>query len=245
AKALALEKQGTVEASILEKKAIAEAKSIEAKALAEAKGIEAMALSEEKKGLVEATVLNKKMLAEAQGIEEKANAMKKLDGVGKEHEEFKLKLDKEKTIELAHINIQKDIVESQAKVIAEALKASKIDIVGGETMFFDKIIGSITRGKAFDRMVNNSEVFTEIKDSFLGDGSENIIERIQNILSAHGVTSNDIKNLTLSALLLKLISQTVDGAFKKTLEGLLSDAKKFGIADRTLSSLGVKLKPQE
>jgi hypothetical protein len=34
-------------------------------------------------------------LADAAGIEEKANAMKKLDGVGKEHEEFKLKLEKE------------------------------------------------------------------------------------------------------------------------------------------------------
>ena len=37
---------------------------------------------------------------EAKGIEEKAEAMKLLDGVGKEHEEFKLRLNKNKEVEL-------------------------------------------------------------------------------------------------------------------------------------------------
>lgn len=230
AKAKAMERQGVTEAAILEKKAIAEAKGIEAKALAE-----------EKKGLVEANILNKKMVAEAQGIEEKANAMKKLDGVGKEHEEFKLKLDKEKSIELAQITIQKDIAEAQASVISEALKSAKIDIVGGETMFFDKIINSVTKGKSFDRMVDNSHVFTGIKESLLGDGSQNVVERIQEILANQGITSSDIKNLSISALLLRLSSQTVDNAFKNTLNNLLSEAKNAGIADQSLHSLGFKL----
>ena len=107
-----------------------------------------------------------KFTVDAQGIEQKADAMKKLDGVGKEHEEFKLRLDKDKSIELAQINIQKDIAASQAEVIAEALKAAKIDIVGGETMFFDQIIGSITKGKSVDRLVGNSDVLGTVKDTF-------------------------------------------------------------------------------
>ena len=41
--------------------------------------------------------------SEATGIEEKANAMKLFDGVGKEHEEFKLRLNKDKDIEIAAI----------------------------------------------------------------------------------------------------------------------------------------------
>ncbi|MFN3405319.1 MAG: flotillin family protein [Cytophagaceae bacterium] len=231
AKAKALEKQGTTEAVVMEKKAMAEAKGIEAKAVAD-----------EKKGIVEATVLNKKLEVEAQGIEQKAAAMKKLDGVGKDHEEFKLKLEKEKAIELAEIHIQKDIAEAQAKVVSEALKSAKIDIVGGETTFFDKIVGSVTKGKAMDRMVDNSKVFTGIKDSLLGDGSENVIERIQNILASHGISSADIKNLSISALLLRLSSQTVDNALKSTLDTLLKDVKAAGIADQTVSSLGLKFK---
>lgn len=245
AKAKALEKQGTTEALVLEKKSVAEAKGIEAKATAEAKGIEAKAVADEKKGTVEATVLHKKMEAEAQGITQKADAMKKLDGVGKEHEEFKLKLDKEKSIELAEITIQKDIAEAQAKVISEALKASKIEIVGGETMFFDKIIGSITKGKSLDKMVDNSKLLTDIKGSFLGDGNENLLERIQDLLGKHKLSTEDIKNLSISALILKLSSGTVDNALKNTLASVLNEARDLGIANQTLENLGIKIKTKE
>jgi len=231
AKAKALEKQGTTEALVLEKKAIAEAKGIEVKAAAD-----------EKKGTMEATVLHKKMEAEAQGITQKADAMKKLDGVGKDHEEFKLKLDKEKSIELAEINIQKDIADAQAKVISEALKASKIEIVGGETVFFDKIIGSITKGKSIDKMVDNSKLLTDVKGSLLGDGSENLVERIQSLIGKYKLSTEDIKNLTISALLFKLSSGTMDNALKNTLAHVLDEAKDLGIADKTLESLGIRIK---
>ncbi|WP_045460762.1 flotillin family protein [Sporocytophaga myxococcoides] len=245
AKAKAQEKQGTTEALVFEKKSVAEAKGIEAKATAEAKGIEAKAAADEKKGTMEATVLHKKMEAEAQGITQKADAMKKLDGVGKDHEEFKLKLDKEKSIELAEINIQKDIAEAQAKVISEALKASKIEIVGGETMFFDKIVGSITKGKSLDKMVDNSKLLTDIKGSFLGDGNENLLERIQDLLGKHKLSTEDIKNLSISALILKLSSGTVDNALKNTLASVLNEARDLGIANQTLENLGIKIKTKE
>jgi hypothetical protein len=156
AKADANERQGIVDAIVVEKMA-----------LAEAAGMTAKATSSRDLGFAEAEVIREKAIAEASGIEEKANAMKKLDGVGKEHEEFKLRLNKELQVDLAHINIQKDIADAQASVIGEALKAAKIDIVGGETMFFDQIVGQITRAKGFDRLVNSSENITEIKKPFI------------------------------------------------------------------------------
>ena len=148
---------GIAEAKVIEAKASAEAKAIEAKAIAQVKGDTAMVDVKEKEGTVEADILKKKYMAEAEGIREKANSMKALDEVGRGHEEFKLKLEKDKEIQLANINIQKEIAESQASVIREALKTAKIDIVGGETMFFDQIIGSISKGKSYDRLVENSD----------------------------------------------------------------------------------------
>jgi flotillin len=229
AKALAMEKQGSSEANVMEKKAFAEAKGIEIKAAAD-----------EKKGVMEASILNKKMVAEAKGIEEKANAMKKLDGIGKDHEEFRLRLEKEKAIDLAHINVQKDIADAQSLVISEALKHSKIEIVGGELTFFDSIMSSITKGKSMDRMVHNSEVYSGIKDSLLGDGSESIVARIQSLMTKHGISTNDIKNITISALLTKMMSQTMDLSFKDTLSSILGEVQNAGIGEQTLSSLGLK-----
>ena len=88
-----------------------------------------------------------------EAIREKADAMKLFEEAGQDHEEFKLELDKDKTIELAQIDVQRQIAEQQAIVIGEALKHSKIDIVGGETEFFDRITRAITTGKVVDRTI--------------------------------------------------------------------------------------------
>ncbi len=98
AKADALQKEGSAEAVVLERKAVAEAKGIEAKAAAI-----------EKQGRAEAAVSLEKYNAEASGITEKAEAMKKLDAVGKDHEEFKLKLDKEKEVEIGRASCRERV----------------------------------------------------------------------------------------------------------------------------------------
>ncbi len=198
AKADAFLKDGESKAKVLEMQAIAEAKGIEAKAVAKSKEIDLVKGSEarahlqtgdaeakiikqkglsqaevnEKLGFTEAKIIEHKLTAEAKGIESKAAAMKKLDGVGKEHEEFKLQLNKDKEVEIAQINIWKEIANAQAHVIAEAVKAANIDIVGGETMFFDKIIGSITRGRTIDTMFENSKVLSAVKEKFVPSKKE-------------------------------------------------------------------------
>lgn len=226
AKADANERQGIVDAVIVEKMA-----------LAEAAGMKAKADSSKDLGFAEAEVIREKALAEATGIEEKANAMKKLDGVGKEHEEFKLRLNKELQVDLAHINIQKDIADAQASVIGEALKAAKIDIVGGETMFFDQIVGQITRAKGFDRLVNSSENITEIKEAILGEGTldgGNLMERIKGFADKYGISSEDIKNLTISGLLLELQRRSNDDGEQGLFSNLMSMAKNLGLTDKKL-----------
>ncbi len=189
AKADANERQGIVEATIIEKKA-----------LAEAAGIQAKAEAKRQDGLAEADVIKEKALADAAGIEEKANAMKKLDGVGKDHEEFKLRLDKELQVDLAEINIQKDIADAQAQVIGDALKAANIDIVGGETMFFDQIIGQITKAKGYDRLVKHSDTVHEVKDAILGsdDVKGNLLEKVKEFADKYGISSEDLKNVTIA-----------------------------------------------
>ncbi len=216
AKAEAEEKQGTVEASVIEKKA------------------EAM----RKEGLAQAEVVREKALAEAKGIEEKAEAMKKLDGVGRDHEEFKLQLQKERDIELAHINIQKDIAQAQAGVLSEALKTAKIDIVGGETMFFENIVRQVSNSKGFDHLIDNSKHATDIKNSLLGpDGQGDLAEKVRGLADKYGISTNDIKNLTVSAALIKLqqaASDAENGEDKSFINSLFGLAKNLGISNKKL-----------
>ncbi len=225
AKADAHEREGLVEATIIEKKAKAEAAGILAKA---------EAIKEE--GLAEADVIKEKALADAAGIEEKAEAMKKLDGVGKEHEEFKLRLDKELQVDLAHINIQKEIADAQAEVIAEALKAANIDIVGGETMFFDQIVGQITKAKGIDRLVKHSDNIQDVKDAILGseDVKGNLLEKIKDFATQYGISSEDIKNLTIANILMDLKQKTTDPSENDLFTNLFNLAKGLGLSDKKL-----------
>lgn len=229
AKADANERQGIVDASIIEKKAKAEAAGIEAKAEAS-----------RKEGKAEAEVIKEKALADAAGIEEKAAAMKKLDGVGKDHEEFKLRLDKELQIDLAHINIQKDIADAQAQVLGDALKQAKIDIVGGETMFFDNIVSQISRGKGIDRLVQNSENIQQVKDSILGsdDIQGNLLERVREFAAKYGISTEDLKNLTIANLLIDLKSKTNSDKEHTMFSNLLNLAKGLGLSDKTIGAIG-------
>ncbi len=226
AKADAHEREGIVDALIIEKTAKAEAAGIEARA--EALKIE---------GLAEAEVIKEKALADAAGIEEKAEAMKKLDGVGKEHEEFKLRLDKELQVDIAEINVQKDIADAQAQVIGDALKAANIDIVGGETMFFDQIIGQITKAKGVDRLVKHSDNIQEVKDAILGsdDVKGNLLEKVKGFATKYGISSEDIKNLTIANLLMDLKGKSVNSEEQTLFGNLFNLAKGLGLSDKKLS----------
>ena len=213
AKAEAAERQGTVDASVIEK--VAEAKR--------------------KEGLAQAEITKEKAFAEAAGIQEKAEAMKKLDGVGKDHEEFKLLLAKERDIELAQINIQKDIAEAQAMVLGEAMKSAKIDIVGGETMFFRNIINQISTAKGFDRLIDESENATQLKTALLGEGENggDLLTRIREFADKYNITTNDIKNLTISSLILKMQQKTSEED-RPSLLNLANLANSLGLSNKKL-----------
>ncbi|MGE4512821.1 MAG: flotillin family protein [Chryseobacterium sp.] len=205
AKADAAERQGIVEAVVIEKKADAI----------------------KKEGIAQAEVIKEKALAEAAGITEKAEAMKKLNDAGKDHEEFRLTLAKEKEVELAQIAIQKDIAQAQAGVLAEAFKSAKIDIVGGDNTFFDNVVRQVSAGKGLDKFINHSENATLVKENLLGDG-ENIIEKVMSMVNKYNISSEDIKNLSIAGLIFKLNS-VANQQEKGILDRALDMAKNLGI----------------
>ena len=262
AKAQAREKQGEAEASVIEDQAIAEARGIEAKSLAQAEAdlrigksaaevnqatglaeaevIRKKAEAEKEKGLAEALVNLEKASAEAEGIDRKAKAMKTLNDAGKDHEEFKLRLDKDKSVELAGIHIQKDIADAQAQVLSEALRSAKIDIVGGENVFFDKIVGAITSGKSMDRRIDNSVVFTQVKDQLLNDPSgASLLEKVRGIVKESGISTEDLRNLSVASFLTRLINSTDDSKKRSVLEQMLNFAKQNNLSNSSADDFGI------
>ncbi len=226
AKATALEKEGFAEAAVVQRTAEAEAKGLEAKAV----GVE-------KHGTAEAEVMRLKYSSEANGIEEKAGAMKLFDAVGKDHEEFKLRLNKDLEIEKAAIDAQRQIAEAQSNIVGEALKSARIDIVGGETTFFDKIVDSVKGGKAVDRFVYNSQVATDIKDTFFNGDPEYFQARITELTDTFNLSTDDVKDLSIAALIAKMLGLTSNNSMREELQRMLGLAHTSGVADKKASSV--------
>ena len=194
--------------------------------LAEATAKEAAAI-----GMGEADVMRAKGEADAVAIEQKAAAMKLFGEAGQEHEEFKLELDKEKAVELAEIDVQRQIAEQQAIVVGEALKSTNIDIVGGETEFFDRITSAITTGKVVDRTVDNSRVLGDVKETFFNGDPEYYKSQMNSWLDEYGFATEDIKNLSVGALLGNLMVKA-DGDNREKIMSFLNAAERFNLKDK-------------
>ena len=218
------------EAEVIEKAGRAEAEATEALMRAEAEGARA-------KALAEATGISEKLKAEAEGINQKAVAMAALDEASRGHEEYRLRLQAEKEIRLAGLDMQKQVAEAQATVLATGLENADINIVGGESVFLDRLVSSIALGKGVDGFVQHSETAQALARPWL-DGSSSFTDDLGRVLGS--VSTADVQNLTVSALLMKLMNS--GGADAGQLRQLLDKAGELGLADTSLAALngGVK-----
>lgn len=225
AKGLAEAEGARAAAEATEARLKAEAEGARAKGLAEAEGTKA-------KALAEATAIGEKLKAEAAGLTEKAAAMAALDEASRGHEEYRLRLQAEKEIRLAGLETQRQVAEAQATVLATGLENADIDIVGGESVFFDRLVSSISLGKGVDGFVANSRTAQALAKPWL-DGSGSFTDDLSHILGSLG--SGDVRNLTVSALLAKQIKN--GGPQAGQLQKLLDRASELGLSDTPVTAL--------
>tara|TARA_B000000460_G_C21535706_1_gene403072 strand:- start:4510 stop:4848 length:339 start_codon:yes stop_codon:yes gene_type:complete len=107
-------------------------------------------------------------------------------------------------------------------------------------MFFDNIVSQISRGKGIDRLVQNSENIQQVKDSILGsdDIQGNLLERVREFAAKYGISTEDLKNLTIANLLIDLKSKTNSDKEHTMFSNLLNLAKGLGLSDKTIGAVG-------
>ena len=221
--------KGMAEAEVIEAQGMAGGKAKSAEGRGEGDAIDAVKTAE-------AAGLEAKGLAEAKAKLEMAKSNAEFQKAGQEHEEFRLQLNKDRDVDLAEIQIQKDVAEAQARVVGEALKSANIDIVGGDNDFFEKVVSSVTQGKAVDRLMNNSQTLSDVKNTFFNGDPEYFKAQLRNWVQGLGVSSEDVKNLTISALLTKLIAKSDDSSVKGLMRSAQKAVRESGLGD-TLASL--------
>ncbi|MGW4075678.1 SPFH domain-containing protein [Streptomyces asiaticus] len=209
----------------------AEVQERTAQALAKAGHAEAEVARE--KALAGAEGLREKLKAEAEGLTEKAAAMAAMDSAGRGHEEFRLRLEAEKDVRLAGIDVRRQIAEAQATVLATGLENAKIDIVGGESVFFDRLVNAISLGKGVDALVDRSESVQAMAAPWLDKDASTFTQDIGAMLT--GLGSGGLRDLTLAGALTRLISDA--GPKAGALEGLLESIRASGLGETKLLEL--------
>ena len=176
------------------------------------------------KGLANADATRETMKAEAEGLAEKARAMTALDERSRRHEEYRIHLDAQRTIELASIDAQRQVAEAQAEVLSKGLESANIDIVGGESIFIDRLVGAMAMGKSVDGFLDKSKHAPKL----LADAKE--------VLRDSNIDTDDVRNLTLSALLAKLMTGG-DDETKAKVSQLAHFAQQLGLDLEKLGNL--------
>jgi uncharacterized membrane protein YqiK len=220
---------GLAEARVTQEKMAAAALGEEKQGIARVRVREAEAAAVEKQGAAEALALREKMLAEAAGIAAKAESMKALQGASKEHEEFRLTLEKDKAIALETIHARSTMAEAQARVLAEALHGARFNIVGGDGAFFERFTRALSFGQSIDGAVDQSQVLRTLFSDYLS-GQANLPADLKEILSSPALSAENAQRLTLTAFLSRLMTDA-DGPTRSKLQGLLAQAQKLGVHD--------------
>ncbi|TRO14425.1 flotillin family protein [Ectopseudomonas mendocina] len=160
AQAAAKEKDGLADAKVLEEKLGAQARGEEQLGTAKAKATQDL-------GMAEAQVLLERLNAEAEGLGKKFGALDALSDNARQHEEFRMQLEKSFEEAMAAIAANKEIAKDQAEVLATALAKAKIEIVGGEGDFFNSFAKSLSVGKAIEGVVGKSPVVQDVLSRLL------------------------------------------------------------------------------
>jgi hypothetical protein len=132
--------------------------------------------------------------------------MQALDAASREHEEFRLRLTKERDVELEAIRIRGEIARAQSEVLGKALANADFKIVGGDGAFFEKFVQALSMGQGVDAAIGGSEKLQVLFKSYL-NGERDFAADLKDVLGKPGATQ-DVQNLAAAALLARTAKAT-------------------------------------
>lgn len=212
----------------------ASAVAIEQKGLAEARVLEAQADAALKRGGADAEVaklvgeaegaaMEARLKGEAAGLTDKAEAMKQLEGVGKDYDLAVRQIEADVQVRTASIDAQKQAAIAQAEAMGAALSNANVDIVGGTDMFVDRILGATAMGKAVDGFAGSSATTEAIAKPYV-TGERDLIETLASAVGG----SQGLANLSL-ARFLSVLGERVGGDEGQLLGELVATLKDRGL----------------
>jgi uncharacterized membrane protein YqiK len=207
---------------------------------ADAEAVKAVGMAEavvvREAGAAEGEAVEARLRGEAAGTHEKAAALRELEGVGREFEEFRLDLEARTNVSLAEVDAQVGIAKAHAAAVTAGLEKANIDIVGGSELFVNQMLGAVQQGKRVDGVLDSSKNIGKVLAPYTnGDG--NLLGDLAGALGGSGPAA--LQNLTVSAFLGQLMvgsTPEMSGKIGRVLEALEAE----GIDQHTVADFVAK-----
>ena len=88
-----------------------------------------------------------------------------------------------------------------------------------------------------DRLIGNSSALTDLKNTFFNGDPEHFKSQLRQWVADFGVKSEDLKNLTVAALLGRMLSSSSGGPVLNAIQAGLDWVKTKGLADVNAASI--------
>jgi uncharacterized membrane protein YqiK len=203
----------------------ADAAAIEQVGVANARVKEVDADAMRKVGEADGAAIEARLRGEAAGLTVKAEAMKQLEGVGKEYDLAVRRIDADTQVRMAGVNANRDLGMSQADAIGAALAKADINIVGGTDMFVDRVLGAVSMGKAVEGFANSSTEAGMIANPYVS-GDKDLLELLSSAVA--GMGTGGVAQLSL-ARLMNGLADRLGGDDGATIRSLVSSLQAKGI----------------
>ncbi|NOX31229.1 MAG: flotillin family protein [Actinobacteria bacterium] len=208
------------------------ADAIRATGLAEVEVKKADAEALREVGMAEGDATKARLEGEGEGLKAKSEGVGAMTAAGQDHEEFRLRLDVNREVELAAISAKADVAKSAAAALGESLSNADMTIVSDEGIV-ERILSAAGHGQAIDGFVGSSDAGRRMLRPYL-EGDSNLISDVADGLG--GIGAAGIRDLTIADLVSRIGGRLGSGG--NDLVATLREAiEAGGLGDRPVGEL--------
>jgi uncharacterized membrane protein YqiK len=194
---------------------------------------EADATAAARRGEGDGQALEAKLKGEAAGLRDKAEAMKQLEGVGKEYDLAVRNIDANTQVRLASVEAQRVTAIKHAEAMSSALQTANVSIVGGADMFVDRIMSASSMGQSINAFSDASPAAANIAAPYVS-GDKDLVALIAGAVG--GLGASGIANLSL-ARVLSLAADRMGGDEADKLRAAVGSLESQGLGDINVGKL--------
>jgi uncharacterized membrane protein YqiK len=194
---------------------------------------EADATAAARRGEGDGQALEAKLKGEAAGLRDKAEAMKQLEGVGKEYDLAVRNIDANTQVRLASVEAQRVTAIKHSEAMSSALQTANVSIVGGADMFVDRIMSASSMGQSINAFSEASPAAANIAAPYVS-GDKDLVALIAGAVG--GLGASGIANLSL-ARVLSLAADRMGGDEADKLRAAVGSLESQGLGDINVGKL--------